>query len=187
MPMVLDSIAREIKHAREGKKAMVRAKLNALIDPEVIEALYEASQAGVEVELIIRGVCALRPGVKGLSENIRVCSVIGRFLEHSRIYYFYNNGIDDVWLSSADWMQRNLRRRVEIAFPILDSAAKRRAIDEGLLVHFDENPSAWEMDADGDYQRQTQDGPTDALRLIRGSQSESQNQLLKRLSEFNET
>jgi len=187
MPMVLDSIAREIKHAREGKKAMVRAKLNALIDPEVIEALYEASQAGVEVELIIRGVCALRPGVKGLSENIRVCSVIGRFLEHSRIYYFYNNGIDDVWLSSADWMQRNLRRRVEIAFPILDSAAKRRVIDEGLLVHFDENPSAWEMDADGDYQRQAQDGPTDALRLIQGSQSESQNQLLKRLSEFSET
>lgn len=184
MPMVLDSIAGEIKNVKAGKRGLIRAKLNALIDPEVIEALYAASQAGVEVVLIIRGVCALRPGVKGLSENIRVWSVIGRFLEHSRIYYFHNQGHEDVWLSSADWMQRNLRRRVEIAFPVLDPKAKKRVIDEGLLVHSDQNPSAWEMDADGNYHRADKTEPLDGSGLIRGSQSESQNHLLKRLSGF---
>ncbi|MFM7660251.1 MAG: polyphosphate kinase 1 [Betaproteobacteria bacterium] len=187
MPMVLESIAREIKHVKEGKRGLIRAKLNALIDPEVIEALYAASQAGVEVALIIRGVCALRPGVKGLSENIRVWSVIGRFLEHSRIYYFHNQGHEEVWLSSADWMQRNLRRRVEIAFPVLDAKAKKRVIEEGLLVHSDKNPSAWEMDAQGNYDRNEEAHWPKGSSLIRGSQSESQNRLLQRLSGFNES
>jgi len=184
MPMVLDSIAREITHARAGKKALIRGKLNALIDPDVIEALYAASQAGVAVELIVRGVCALRPGVKNLSENIRVSSVIGRFLEHSRIYYFYNDNHEEVWLSSADWMQRNLRRRVEIAFPVLDPAARKRVIDEGLLVHLSGNPSAWEMDAQGDYHVEAKPEGTACPTIVRGSQSDSQNQLLKRLSAF---
>ena len=184
MPMVLDSIAREISNARSGKKALIRAKLNALIDPEVIEALYAASQAGVMVELIIRGVCALRPGVKGLSENIRVCSVIGRFLEHSRIYYFYNNDNEEVWLSSADWMQRNLRRRVEIAFPVLEAGAKKRVINEGLLIHLTHNPSAWEMDAKGNYQCEALNAQPDHSEIVRGSQSESQDELLKDLSDF---
>ena len=187
MPMVLESITREIKHVKEGKRGLIRAKLNALIDPEVIEALYAASQAGVEVALIIRGVCALRPGVKGLSENIRVWSVIGRFLEHSRIYYFHNQGHEEVWLSSADWMQRNLRRRVEIAFPVLDAKAKKRVIEEGLLVHSDKNPSAWEMDAQGNYDRNEEPHWPKGSSLIRGSQSESQNRLLQRLSGFNES
>jgi len=187
MPMVLESIAREIKHVKEGKRGLIRAKLNALIDPEVTEALYAASQAGVEVALIIRGVCALRPGVKGLSENIRVWSVIGRFLEHSRIYYFHNQGHEEVWLSSADWMQRNLRRRVEIAFPVLDAKAKKRVIEEGLLVHSDKNPSAWEMDAQGNYDRNEEPHWPKGSSLIRGSQSESQNRLLQRLSGFNES
>ncbi|NCZ29368.1 MAG: polyphosphate kinase 1, partial [Betaproteobacteria bacterium] len=185
MPMVIDSIAQEISHARLGKKALIRAKLNALIDPEVIEALYAASQAGVQIDLIVRGVCALRPGVKGLSENIRVWSVIGRFLEHSRIYYFYNLDAEDVWLSSADWMQRNLRRRVEIAFPLLDPKAKKRVIEEGLLVHCHANPSAWEMDADGSYLRAPTAGSAAPIQ-VRGSQSESQNHLLQQLSSFNE-
>ncbi|MGA1253605.1 MAG: RNA degradosome polyphosphate kinase, partial [Burkholderiaceae bacterium] len=113
--------------------------------------LYEASAAGVQVDLIVRGVCMLRPGVPGLSENIRVRSTIGRFLEHSRIYYFRNEGADEVYLSSADWMDRNFFRRVEIAFPILERALKRRVIQEGLKLHMTDNTSAWVMRSDGSY------------------------------------
>jgi polyphosphate kinase len=119
----------------------------------VIEALYEASQAGVKVDLIVRGVCALRPGVPGLSETIRVRSIIGRFLEHSRVYVFGNGGDPEVWLSSADWMDRNLLRRVEIAFPIRRDDLRRRVIREAITVHMNRHEGAWVMDAEGDYTR----------------------------------
>jgi polyphosphate kinase len=107
----------------------------------------------VKIDLIVRGVCALRPGVKGLSENIRVRSVFGRFLEHSRVWYFRDGGKEAVWLASADWMHRNLYRRVEIAFPVLDRKLKRRVIDDGLREHLADNASAWIMGQDGEYTR----------------------------------
>jgi len=125
--------------------------MNALLEPEVIAALYDASRAGVEIDLIVRGVCALRPGMAGVSENIRVRSIVGRFLEHSRVFYFHNGGAEDVYLSSADWMDRNFFRRVEICFPVLDARLKKRVINEGLKSYLDDNTQAWEMDADGQY------------------------------------
>ena len=105
----------------------------------------------MQIDLIVRGVCALRPGVPGLSENIRVRSIIGRFLEHSRVYYFANDGDPDVWLASADWMDRNLLRRVEIAFPVRDPMLRRRVIDEAIVEHLKDNASAWQMDSEGRY------------------------------------
>src|SRR3954452_8448263 len=125
-------IERERDNALAGKPARVVAKLNALVDSEIIEKLYEASLAGVKIDLIVRGICCLRPGVPGLSENIRVVSIVGRFLEHSRIYYFENAGDAVVYLSSADWMPRNLVRRVEVAFPIEDPALKKEIVNEVL-------------------------------------------------------
>ncbi|MDD5329619.1 MAG: polyphosphate kinase 1, partial [Sulfuricella sp.] len=148
---MMEAVHRETAHARAGRKAFVVAKMNALLEPEIISALYEASKAGVRIDLIIRGVCALRPGIPGLSENIRVRSVIGRFLEHSRIFYFHNDGAHDVYLSSADWMQRNFFRRVEACFPILDAKLKKRVIKEGLEPYLKDNCQGWEMDADGNY------------------------------------
>jgi len=136
----------------EGK-AMIVAKMNSLLEPETIHALYEASQAGVSVELIIRGVCALRPGVPGLSENIRVRSIIGRFLEHHRIFYFLAGGKETVYLSSADWMERNFFKRIEVAFPILDPKVKRRVMKEGLRPYLGDNCQAWELDSDNHYRR----------------------------------
>jgi len=127
--------------------------MNALLEPTIIEELYKASQAGVKIELIVRGVCALKPGVKGLSDNIQVRSIIGRFLEHHRIYYFYNSGNELVYLSSADWMERNLLRRVEVAFPIKDAFLKQKVIQEGLKVLLSDNASAWQMNSDGSYQQ----------------------------------
>ncbi len=150
---VLSSIARETQAALQGRKAYLAAKINALLDAEVIKALYEASQAGVKIDLIVRGVCALRPGIAGLSENIRVRSIVGRFLEHSRVYYFWNAGKQDVWLSSADWMERNFHRRVETAFPIRDRKLKRRVILEAINEQLADNTLAWLMDADGGYSR----------------------------------
>jgi len=123
------------------------------LDESVIRALYAASADGVKIELIVRGACALRPGVPGLSENIKVRSVIGRFLEHSRIFYFRNDLAHDVYLGSADWMNRNLFRRIEVAFPILDKGLKRRVINEGLQPYLKDNTNAWELDSDGQYQR----------------------------------
>jgi polyphosphate kinase len=150
---VLDAIRRETRHAKAGRRAYIAAKVNALLEEQVIEALYEASCAGVKIDLIVRGVCALRPGVEGMSENIRVRSLVGRFLEHSRIYYFLNDGKKDVWLGSADWMGRNLLRRVELAFPVRDKRLKKRVIDEGIVVHLRDNAFAWTMDSDGRYER----------------------------------
>jgi polyphosphate kinase len=127
--------------------------MNALLEPEVIRALYEASQAGVAIDLIVRGVCALRPGLQGVSDNIRVRSVIGRFLEHTRIFCFHNGGARDVYLASADWMGRNFFGRVEVCFPVVDPALKQRVIDEGLQPYLDDNTRAWDMDAGGVYTR----------------------------------
>jgi polyphosphate kinase len=150
---VLRSIQNETLLAKAGKRAHIIAKMNALLEPATIAALYEASQAGVKVDLIVRGVCALRPGVAGLSENIRVRSIIGRFLEHTRIFYFRNELKHDVYLSSADWMDRNFFRRIEICFPVLDKKLKKRVIDEGLKVYLQDNCQAWEMNGDGQYRR----------------------------------
>jgi polyphosphate kinase len=123
------------------------------LEPETITALYDASQAGVKIDLIVRGVCALRPGVVGLSENIQVLSIIGRFLEHTRIFYFRNDLANDVYLSSADWMDRNFFRRIEVCFPVLDDKLKKRVLDEGLKSYLKDNVQAWDMDCNGFYQR----------------------------------
>jgi polyphosphate kinase len=152
---ILSAIRNETALARSGKPAHIIAKMNALLEPETIMALYEASQAGVKVDLIVRGVCALRPGVPGLSENIRVRSVIGRFLEHTRIFYFYNDLAHNIYLASADWMDRNFFRRIEVCFPVLDRKLKKRVINEGLKVYMQDNCQAWEMGADGHYRRKT--------------------------------
>jgi polyphosphate kinase len=150
---ILQEIQNETRLAKAGKTAHIIAKMNALLEPEIISALYEASCAGVKVELIVRGVCALRPGVPGLSENIRVRSVIGRFLEHTRVFYFRNNLAHDVYLASADWMDRNFFRRIEVCFPLLDKKLKKRVIEEGLKVYLQDNCLAWDMDRDGGYRR----------------------------------
>jgi polyphosphate kinase len=150
---VLEAIANETKLAKEGKRAHIIAKMNSLLEPETITALYNASQAGVKIDLIIRGVCALRPGVAGLSENITVLSIIGRFLEHTRIFYFRNDLAHDVYLSSADWMDRNFFRRIEVCFPVLDEKLKKRVLDEGLKSYLKDNVQAWQMDCNGFYQR----------------------------------
>jgi polyphosphate kinase len=148
---VIQAIEREAAFAKAGKPARIIAKMNSLVEHGVIEALYKASQAGVKIDLIVRGVCVLRPKVPGLSENINVRSTIGRFLEHSRIFYFRNGGKDDLYLSSADWMDRNFFRRVELAFPILDRKLKLRVMREGLQCHLQDNALSWTMKADGSY------------------------------------
>jgi polyphosphate kinase len=153
---VLRAIAREAKLAKDGKRCGILAKMNALLEPRVIDALYSASQAGVKIELIVRGVCALCPGVHGVSENIKVRSIIGRFLEHTRVFYF--RGAGDVYLSSADWMDRNFFRRIEVCFPILDPRLKKRVIQEGLKPYLKDNSRAWEMDATGHYRRKSARG-----------------------------
>ncbi len=132
-------------------RGRIIAKMNSLVEPEVIEALYRASKAGVKIDLIVRGVCTLRPGIAGLSENIQVRSIIGRFLEHTRVMYFGNGGNPIVMLSSADWMERNFFRRIELCFPVLDKKLKKRVIDEGLLPYLADNSAAWEMDGQGVY------------------------------------
>jgi len=148
---ILRAIQNEAQLAQKGGKGRIIAKMNALLEPETIAALYEASKAGVEIDLIVRGICALRPGIPGVSDNIRVRSVVGRFLEHSRVFYFHNGGAEDVYLSSADWMDRNFFRRVEICFPVLDAKSKHRVIAEGLTPYLEDNSQAWDMDADGGY------------------------------------
>ena len=150
---LVKAIQREADHARAGHKARIVAKMNALLDPDIIKALYEASNAGVRIELIVRGVCALRPGIPGLSENIRVVSIVGRFLEHSRIFYFYNNKAEDLYLASADWMYRNFFRRIEACFPVLDSKLKKRVFKEGLEIYLKDTAQAWDMAPDGTYHR----------------------------------
>jgi polyphosphate kinase len=149
---VLDWIGRETAHARAGRPSGIRAKMNALVDPRVIGALYEASQAGVSVDLAVRGICCLKPGVPGLSESIRVRSVVGRFLEHSRVFVFENGGDRQVWLSSADWMPRNFFRRVEIAFPVVDAELARQVV-AAVDLTFADNVRARVLRPDGSYER----------------------------------
>jgi polyphosphate kinase len=151
---IVKHIRAEAKAAKSGKPARIVAKVNALLEPAVINELYKASQAGVKIDLIVRGVCALKPKVKGLSENIRVRSIVGQFLEHHRIYYFFAHGNEEVYLSSADWMDRNLFRRIEVAFPILDRELKQRVIDEGLNELL-KDTSSWNMNSDGLYKQST--------------------------------
>ncbi|MPT27678.1 MAG: polyphosphate kinase 1 [Achromobacter sp.] len=146
-------IRAEARAAKAGKRARIMAKMNSLLEEQIIEELYKASQAGVKIDLIVRGVCALRAGVPGLSENIRVRSIVGRFLEHSRVFYFYADGAETVYLSSADWMDRNFFRRVEIAFPIYDKTLKKRVIDEAFTYALRDNQLAWQQQPDGDYAR----------------------------------
>jgi polyphosphate kinase len=148
---VLELIRRETRNAKDGKPAQIVAKMNALVEEGVIRALYAASNAGVKIDLIVRGACSLRPGVPGMSENIRVRSILGRFLEHHRVWYFANGGDADVWLASADWMGRNLFRRVEVAFPVRDPVLRKRVVDEGLRAYLADNVDAWELHADGHW------------------------------------
>ena len=146
-------IQREIDHAKKGEKAHLILKANAIVDPEMIQLLYEASQAGVQVDLLVRGICCLRPGLKNVSENIRVISVVGRFLEHSRIFYFYNSGDEEIYLGSADLMTRNLNHRVEVVFPVESAEHVRYLRDHVLDLYLKENAQAWLMQSDGTYKR----------------------------------
>jgi polyphosphate kinase len=150
--MILGRLARESEHARAGRPARVIAKMNALVDPQAIEALYRASRAGVRIDLIVRGVCALRPGVPGVSENISVRSIVGRFLEHSRVFYFENGGESELYCASADWMERNFFRRVEVAFPICRPHHIERILRD-LDLCLADNCQAWRLQADGTYER----------------------------------
>jgi polyphosphate kinase len=145
-------VRREIEHARDGRRARLIFKTNALVDPATIRLLYLASQAGVQVDLLVRGVCCLRPGLPGYSDNIRVISVVGRFLEHSRIYSFENGGDREIYIGSADLMSRNINRRVETVFP-LRSPALVRSVAEVLDVYLSDNVKAREMRSDGSYMR----------------------------------
>ena len=154
-------IERESVHARAGRSAHIIAKLNALVDPETIENLYRAANAGVRIELIVRGVCALRPGLSGISENIEVRSIVGRFLEHSRIYWFENGGRPQLYLSSADWMERNFFRRIEVAFPITQPKLRAR-IREDLGRWLADNSNAWLLQSDGRYRRAAGEPPADS-------------------------
>ena len=150
---ILDYIKQEIDNAKAGKEARIIAKMNALVEPEIIRALYKASMAGVKVDLIIRGICCLRPGIKGISENIQVRSIIGRFLEHTRVFYFHNNGKPNLYCSSADWMQRNLFHRVEACFPIEEKRTRDQVINYGLMVYLSDNTQASILQPDGNYRK----------------------------------
>jgi polyphosphate kinase len=147
---MLAMIDREAKNCKNGCTGRIVAKMNSIVDKPIIEALYAASRAGVQIDLIIRGICCLRPGLPEISENIRVISIIGRFLEHSRIFYFYNGGQEEVYIGSADWMTRNLTRRVEAVTPI-DEPAIAKELEEILGIMLSDNRQAWELQSDGSY------------------------------------
>ena len=155
-------IKRETKNAKEGKKAFIVAKMNSLCDAKIINALYEASQAGVQIDLIIRGICCLRVGIEGVSENIRVRSIVGRFLEHSRIFYFHNDGDEEVYMGSADWMPRNLDKRVEILFPVLDEELKSEVIHI-LEIQLNDTMKAHVLTRDNIYKKVDKRGKTRLL------------------------
>jgi len=151
-PSLLEKIAREAEHAKSGKESRIIAKINSLNEPGIIDALYEASQAGTRIDLIVRGICSLRPGVPGLSENIHVRSIVGRFLEHSRVYYFFNDGDEEFYCSSADWMERNLLRRNESCFEIRQKRLKDQILSD-LELYLADNCQAWALHGDGSYER----------------------------------
>ncbi len=150
---LLALIEAEAERARTGGEGRIIAKMNSLVEPGIIRALYRAAQAGAKIDLIVRGICCLRPGVQGLSENIQVRSVVGRFLEHSRVFYFENAGEPLVYLSSADWMDRNFFRRVETCFPVEEESLRNHVIKEGLLVYLQDNTQAWVLQSDASYKR----------------------------------
>jgi polyphosphate kinase len=166
----IELIGREAAHARAGRKARVVGKMNALVDAEIIDALYQASEAGVNIDLIVRGICCLRPGVEGLSERIRVVSIIGRFLEHSRLWYFHNDGGEEFYLGSADWMPRNFDRRVEAVAPVEDHAMHQR-LRALLVTYLDDNRQAWDLGPDGVWVQREPDGASRASheRLVKNS------------------
>jgi polyphosphate kinase len=147
---IIELIERERMYGRSGR---IVAKMNALVDPEVISALYRASQSGVSIDLLVRGICCLRPGIPGMSENIRVLSVVDRYLEHARIFHFHAGGRREVYLSSADWMPRNFLRRVEVMFPVDDESLRDRLVDEILTISREDNVKARMLLPDGTYQR----------------------------------
>ncbi len=157
---MLELIQNETQNALKGETARIIAKMNSLVEPEIIKALYTASQAGVKIDLIIRGICCLRPGIKGVSENIQVRSVIGRFLEHSRIFYFYNGGDVQLFGSSADWMDRNFFRRIETCFPIEEKRMVKKVVKECLQNYLTDNTQSWILQADGSYKKSTLSGST---------------------------
>jgi polyphosphate kinase len=157
-PKLLELIKREIQFKKEQGKGAIVIKVNAVTDRELIEALYEASQAGVEIHMIVRGMCCLRPGVKGLSENIHVTSIIDRFLEHSRIYYFHAGGKKEVYMASADMSPRNMDRRVEVCFPLESSEVKEQVVNHMLATYLADNMKSWNLNPDGSYVRR-QRGP----------------------------
>jgi polyphosphate kinase len=149
---IMAKIRRETENAQAGRKAHIIVKVNALNEPRVIDALYEASQVGVKIELIVRGICVLRPGVLGLSDNITVRSILGRFLEHSRVYYFYNDGEEEIFCASADWMERNLLHRNESCFPVRQKTLKEQ-VKRDLELYLADNCNAWVLHGDGSYER----------------------------------
>ncbi len=149
---LVEKLEREIEHAKAGSKTRIIAKLNALTEPQIIDKLYEASSAGVKIDLIVRGICSLRPGIPGLSENIHVRSIVGRFLEHSRVYYFKNNGKEEYYCSSADWMARNFFRRNEACFPVRQKPLKQRLMKD-LELFLADNCQSWVLRGDGSYQQ----------------------------------
>lgn len=146
-------IEQEEENAKAGKVARIIIKVNSMVEQKTIRGLYRASQAGVKIDLIVRGICRLKPGVKGVSDNIQVRSIVGRFLEHSRIYYFENEGEQKVFCSSADWMDRNFFKRVEVCFPVEDETLKKQLIKDGLMVYLSDNMHAWQLLSDGSYKR----------------------------------
>ena len=150
---LLQYIARETEFARQGKTARIIAKMNSITEKKIIDALYEASGAGVKIDLVIRGICNLRPGIAGVSENIQVRSIVGRFLEHTRIVYFHNDGDHEIFCGSADWMERNLFSRVEVVFPILDPLLRDKVYKEGLAPYLTDNTQSWQLQSDGNYKR----------------------------------
>jgi polyphosphate kinase len=152
---LIERIGREAESARQGKPAHIITKVNALTESKIIRALYRASMAGVKIDLIVRGICCLRPGVPGISENIYVRSIVGRFLEHTRCFYFLNEGDPEVFCASADWMDRNLLKRVEECFPIENPVLKERVIEQGLKLYLQDNTQAWILDSEGNYTRLT--------------------------------
>jgi polyphosphate kinase len=172
---LLMRIEREADLARISGEGKIRAKMNGLEEPEIIQALYRASQAGVKIDLVVRGICCLRPGIRGVSENIKVRSVLGRFLEHTRVFCFHNNGEPEVFCASADWMSRNLLRRVETCFPIHDPGLRREVISQGLQIYLSDNVGTWHLQSDGEYKRL----------LRRGEGKNAQQILMEKLGRLN--
>jgi len=166
--VMLDLINRESQHARAGRPGRIIAKMNALSETQTIDALYEASRAGVKIDLIVRGVCALRPDIEGISDNIRVRSIIGRFLEHARVFYFLNDGAHELYLSSADWMGRNFFNRIETCFEIEDKRLQQRIFKECLSNYLADNTRAWLLRSDGSYARSKPGNarPRDAQQML---------------------